>query len=57
MRDKRKKTCAWHSMLQSDLCCPYWSVDFWSFITNLTMWVKVKVSHNRPRWPKGFWVG
>jgi len=18
---------------------------------------KVKVSHNRPRWPKGFWVG
>ena len=25
--------------------------------TNLQVNVKVKVSHNRPRWPKGFQVG
>jgi len=35
MRDKRKKTHVWHSVLPSDLCCPYCSIVFWSFITNL----------------------
>jgi len=51
------------------LCCPtyyYISVTHNKYCNNsftslysldIMVKVKVKVSHDRPRWPKGFWVG